>query len=424
MKLHRPFHRTSLSLGMLLVLTCGIRSLAQEREVLCSNGDGSFQAESASGITVKVAAAKVGGLSTRACEATLRWDKQNLTIATNATEFDVDAFGIDLGLGVPVAAFQVKNSANQCCMEYKIYSLEKPPRLLRTITGGDFFSAADTDLDGRVEIWTTDAAAVNGLEKLELAELDSAPTIVLRFEHNELLDASSEFQTYFDNQIAWLRKQLNPEDLQDFKSTGGKVSASATSSADRQHRIRQVKIRILEIVWDYFYSGRESQAWNSLAEMWPDADVPRIRAAIADARTHGILSQVAGVSAVKKSKRVRIFDAITQSSAGKAEVTPPEPILLRRPPPLGIPDQISSPTELLLELTIDSAGKVRSAEPTGRGKMDAALLLATARWKFIPALNAGRPVASRTRVAVSLRHDSLNHYRTSIVSFPAPFDET
>jgi len=403
LKLHLPFRRTAFSLGALLVLAwCG-HCLAQVREVLCSNGEGSFQAESASGITVRVAAAKLGGLSTRACEATLRWDRQNLTIATNATQVDVDAFAIDLGLGVPVAAFQVKNSANPCCMEYKIYSLEKPPRLLRTITGGDFFSAADTDLDGHVEIWTTDAAAVNGLDKLDLAELDSAPTIVLRFEHGDLLDASHEFQNYFDDQIAWLRKQLNPEDLRDFKSSDGKLSMTAASTAERQHRLRQVKIKALEIVWDYLYSGRESQAWASLAEMWPDSDMARIRTAIVDAHAHGILSQVAGVSAVKRSKRVRIFDAVTLSSVGKAEVTPPEPILLRRPPPPENPSQATLPSELLLELIIDAAGKVRSAEPTGRVKMDAALLRATAGWKFIPAVDAGRPVASRTRVAVSLR---------------------
>ena len=388
---------------MLLVLMCGVRCVAQERELLCSGGDGTFQAESGSGITVKVAAAKVGGLSTRACEASLRWDKQNLTIATNAAQIDLDAFAVDLSLGVPIAAFQVKNSANLCCMEYQIYSLEKPPRLLRTITGGDFFRAADTDTDGRVEIWTTDAAAVNGLDKLDLAELDFAPTIVLRFEHGNLFDASAQFQTYFEKQIAWLRKQLTPEDLRDFKSSGGNLSMTVPSAAESQHRLRQVKIKVLEIAWEYLYSGRESQAWTSLAEMWPDDDLPRIRTAIVNARTHGILSQVAGVSAVKKTKPVRIFDAITLSSAGKAEVTPPEPILLRRPPPQENSSQASLPSELLLELIIDAAGKVRSAEPTGKMKMDAALLLATAGWKFIPALNAGRPVACRTRLAVSLR---------------------
>jgi len=41
-------------------------------------------------------------------------------------------------------------------MTYKVYSLEKPPRLLPTITGGDWFSAADTKLEGRTEIWTSD----------------------------------------------------------------------------------------------------------------------------------------------------------------------------------------------------------------------------------------------------------------------------
>ena len=164
-----------------------------------------------------------------------------------------------------------------------------------------------------------------------------------------------------------------------------------------------MKIKVLEIVWEYLYSGRESQAWTSLAEMWPDDDLPRIRTAIVNARTHGILSQVAGVSAVKKTKPVRIFDAITLSSAGKAEVTPPEPILLRRPPPQENSSQAALPSELLLELIIDAAGKVRSAEATGKMKMDATLLLATAGWKFIPALNAGRPVACRTRLAVSLR---------------------
>jgi hypothetical protein len=202
-------------------------------------------------VTVKVGAAKSVGLSTRACERTLRGEKQSVTIATNATQIDVDAFGVDLGLGVPIAAFQIKNSGTERCTAYEIYSLEKPPRLLRTITGGGFFSAADTDMDGRVEIWTTDAAAVNRLDKLDLAELDFAPPIVLRFKHGDLLDASSEFQTYFDNQIVWLRKQLNPEDVRDFKNTDGKLSATAASSADRQHRLRQVKIKVLEIVWAY-----------------------------------------------------------------------------------------------------------------------------------------------------------------------------
>jgi hypothetical protein len=144
-----------------MLLICGTYGIAQGHEVLCRDGAGTLQAEF-SGVTVRVGASRIGGLSTRTCEATLRWDQQTVIVAADAAQIDLDAFGVDLGLGTPAAAFQVKNSASQCCVEYELYSLEKHPRLVRTITGGDFFRAADTDLDGRVEIWTTDASAVNG----------------------------------------------------------------------------------------------------------------------------------------------------------------------------------------------------------------------------------------------------------------------
>ncbi|MFI5070782.1 MAG: hypothetical protein ACHP8A_07820, partial [Terriglobales bacterium] len=104
-----------------------------------------------------------------------------------ASEVDLDAFGVDLGLGTPVAAFQVEESDAHSFMAYEIYSLQKPPQLLRTITGGDFFSAADTDMDGRVEIWTGDAGAVENFEGLSVGELDFVPTVVLRFQRNQLI---------------------------------------------------------------------------------------------------------------------------------------------------------------------------------------------------------------------------------------------
>jgi len=371
--------------------------------VLCSQGDGGFEAESHTGVTVQVRAARNGGLATRACEATLGWNKQSLIIATGASQLDVDAFDIDLGLDGPVAAFQVKELDSQCCMEYKVYSLKRPPRLLRTITGGDFFSAADTDLDGRVEIWTDDAGAVSNFENLAVTELDSAPTIVLRFAHGELLDVSSEFQDYFDHEIAKIRKEVDLEDLQDFKRTDGTLSRGPQSSAERLHRLRGVKAKILEIVWGYLYSGREQEAWHTLTEMWPAADVDRIRAAIVSARARGISAQVNGVSTgvpANRTKRVTIFDAAS-ASANKSEVIPPAQILLRRPPPSG-PDLPQS--ELLLELVIDSAGKVRSAEAAGKTKsVDAELIYAATGWKFVPAFKAGRAVASRLRLAVSPR---------------------
>jgi hypothetical protein len=291
-------------------------------------------------------------------------------------------------------------------MTYQIYSLQKPPQLLRTITGGDFFSAADKDLDGRVEIWTHDAAAVDGFDNLVVSELDLPPTIVLRLAHGQLLDVSSEFRLYFDHQIAKVRAELDAQDLRDFKGSDGRLSPSASFSAERLHHLRGVKVKVFEIVWSYLYSGREQEAWHSLADMWPAADADRIRVAILDARARGIRAQVDGVSAgvpPGRKKHVGIFDAIGRSEPGRSDIIPPEPILLQRPPPLGVPEQGLPESELLLDLVIDSAGKVRSAAQVGNSNALRDLVGATAEWKFIPAFKAGRAVASRLRLAVSLK---------------------
>ncbi len=378
-------------------------SQPQTHSVLCSAGNGNFDAEFRTGVTVHVGATRNGELRTRACAANLNWENQELLVAAGAAQVDVDAFGVDLGDGVPVAAFQIKKLDTYCCMDYAIYSLQKPPRLLRAMTGGGFFSASDVDLDGTVEIFTDDAAAVDGFEKLALGELDSAPTVVFRFANGQLQDVSSEFQSYFDDEIARIRAEIHPEDLGDFKNSDGALAAIPTGvSTERLHRLRIVKIKVLEIVWAYLYSGREQNAWLSLAEMWPPVDVARIRAALLKTQARGIHSEADATSAVppsRKKKHARVFDAVSRSEPGsKLEVVPPEPILLQRP-------ATSEPQpELLLDLIVDGAGKVRSAEAVGKVKgADPELIRTSLTWKFIPAFKDGRAVASRLRIAVSPR---------------------
>jgi hypothetical protein len=148
------------SLFLVWPLLCISQPLAQS--VLCSAGNGNVDAEFRTGVKVHVGAARNGGLAMRACAANLNWETQELLVTAGASQVDLDAFGVDLGDGAPVAAFQIKKSDSYCCMDYAIYSLQKPPRLLRAITGGGFFSASDVDLDGTVEVFTDDAAAVDG----------------------------------------------------------------------------------------------------------------------------------------------------------------------------------------------------------------------------------------------------------------------
>jgi hypothetical protein len=408
--------KSGLTLFLLSCLTASVCH-AQSHDVVCREGVGDFEAEFQTGVSVRVGPARAEMLEARVCEATLSWGDQNLAIADTASQADIDAFGVDLGVGAPVVALQVKKSKAECCMEYKIYSLRAPPVLLRSIAGGEFFSAADTDLDGRLEIWTDDASTVQGFENLRLSDLDFAPPIVLRFVRDRLLDASSEFRSYFDQKIAEEQAKLSAQDLANFKSSDGRLTAAAAVPAAQLLHLRSVKVKVLEIVWSYLYSGREQQAWRSLAEMWPAADLDRIRAGLVNVRAHGILSQVDGVSPAVRPGRenhAKIFDGtvVVTATPGltpkgvkpKEEITPPRAILMERAPPVTAVEIELAQSESSLKLVIDSAGKVRSVEVLGNVQaVDEGLIRSTSNWKFIPAFSAGQPVASQIFLGVSLK---------------------
>jgi hypothetical protein len=380
-------------LSVLLPSAC----LAQVHDILCNAGNTSFEASFRTGVTVSIGPQKDGDFSTRACHATLSWGKQKLVVASGASQLDLDMFGVDLSPGVPVAAFATSKSNDACCMTYQIYSLKEPPQLLRSITGGGFFEAADTDLDGAVEIWTDDSAAVNGFEGLTPGEMDSVPTYVLRLDHNRLLDASSEFRGFFDDVIKRVRARVNPDLLRDFKASDGRLQASPDSpplELIRLNKLRAVKIQALEVVWSYLYSGREKEAWQSLAEMWPAGDQERIRGEILKARARGIHAQLDGVTRPKLVKhRKPIFN--------QSEVTPATAILMRVYPPEGQEGPLDR-KEIHVELVVDSAGKVRSVKPAGDTKLlEQYVRVSASRWKFIPAFKNDRSVASRMHTAVS-----------------------
>ena len=232
--------------------------------------------------------------------------------------------------------------------------------------------------------------------------MDPLPAVVLRFANGHLLDAGSEFRSYFDREIEGLRRQLRSDDLRDFKGSNGTLFATESLSAERAHHLRSVKAIVVKILWLHLYSGREVQAWNWLNEVWPTSDEARIRDAVLNAGARGIHAQLDGVSkarADKRPKRAQILDVGRDS-----EVAPPEAIMLRRPPLVEGPDKDLPQPEVLLDLLVDSAGKVRSAELAGKMKStDPLLVQAATGWKFIPAFKGGRAVASRIRLSVSPR---------------------
>jgi hypothetical protein len=271
-----------------------------------------------------------------------------------------------------------------------------------------------TDLDGQIEIWADDAAVIDGFEGVPLQSFDFAPTVVLRFEKKRLVDVGPEFSAYYDAQIAGLRAQLDPQELASFKNSDGALSLNIFRSGDERHQLARTKIKVLEIVWAYLYSGRDTEGWSALQDMWPPQDFSRIRVALSDVRAGGILRGIDRASKAPKHKQhVHVYDATVSSSATSRTVfnpnggapetsdyqpiaVQPKSILLRRPPP-DEGEQLRA-SDAALELLVDSAGKVRSARLLNG--TDKRWIQASAGWHFIPAFRDGNPVACRFRLSV------------------------
>jgi|GEM_PF-1241255 len=410
-----------------------LRAHAQQT-VVCDRGSGQFQATFETGVSVRVAAVPQGGFASRACQAVLSRGHERVVAVPSAAQIDLDVMGADPGLGMPVAAFTVRTAEHDWRSSYEIWSLEKQPRRLRTLTGGDTYRAVDADFNGYVAIWTTDASAVEGFEGFTHADYEFPPRMVLRFERGKLVDVSALYRAQYDRQIAKVRSQLSASELAAFRKSDGSLRFNSAPPQDLPG-LRKTKVRVLEIVWAYLYSGRPARAWKELDQTWPPADRARVKSAILKARAHGVETQVAKIASAKLPPKWRqpsfVYQFLrAQPSASKSQSklnygvpglgdnvgpvsfadegtsskivadTAPVAILLWRPAPR-LPGKALLPPPGTLLLTIDEAGKVWSAQMVFPGH-DPKLLRAARDWKFIPALlPGGRPVAYRLKLVVT-----------------------
>ena len=402
----------SVLLAGILFWPIAVHSQGSGQDITCEDGNGEYKTRFSTGISVIVGPMRKGSFAERACAAKLVWNGQEISVASDAGQVGIDVLGADLGFGKPVVAFQIDDSGAGSNRAYQIYSLARHPQLLYTLKGANSYRAADTDLDGRVEIWTDDAVAVDGFERVPSAELDSPPTVVLRFEKGRPVDVGSEFRSFYDAQIVKLRSQVSERDLAEFKQSDGDLSANTLRSGEELHRLVRTKVSVLEIVWAYLYSGREQEAWSALNEMWPARDLERIRTSVSSVHQSGILHNVDRSRRSSSRKHYgEIYDAIETSigvstynlnggppdpSLAEPPIVQPRSILLRRPPPSA--EEHSPSANEMVELVVDAAGKVRSAKVING--TDEPLVEASAGWQFIPAFRDGRPVACRFRLSI------------------------
>jgi hypothetical protein len=107
----RPMLHVARIRALLLSTLLGITSSfchGETHDVVCSEGYGKFEVTFRTGVTVNVGAERSGSFEKRTCEAKLIWDKQTLPVESDAFQTDIDVPGADIGLGMPVVAFQIK----------------------------------------------------------------------------------------------------------------------------------------------------------------------------------------------------------------------------------------------------------------------------------------------------------------------------
>jgi hypothetical protein len=193
--------------------------------------------------------------------------------------------GIDInGDGKPEVVLDGHTSGAHCCYEYWIASLSKPPKLLRQIRSPLPVVFQKSSATG-VEIRIPEAA----FQSFMLPSDDAVtPLLVVRLKGNQLTDISSQYQQEYDQEISKARSEITPAELEKFRQ-------SRYNDKLFTDQLPTVK-RVLIVVLNYLYSGREPQAWQALEEMWPASDQARVKAVILERRSRGVLDQFGPVS--------------------------------------------------------------------------------------------------------------------------------
>jgi len=190
--------------------------------------------------------------------------------------------GSDLnGDGKPELVLSGYSGGLHCCYAYEIVSLDSTPRVLHTFQNPVPITF-EKQADGTALIRASDGV----FDYFMVPHQDAViPQLVLKPEGNSLVDVSAQYPELYDKEIEQTQSRLTPEDLDKFR----KSNYHDRLFTDQFPTVRKV----LTVVLDYMYSGREPQAWQALEDMWPAADVSRVKSLIMERRRRGLLANLA-----------------------------------------------------------------------------------------------------------------------------------
>jgi len=263
--------------GMLFMLP---EAHAEKPSLECPTPKGDPQVRKYSGYSVRLAQSSVRG---NRCQALLTapGDKVSKKVATDWALSINEISGTDVnGDGKPELIVQGYSGGAHCCYTYRIVGLTQGLPLIREIHNQVpvIFKTRD---DGGVELHTGDGVFDYFLVPHANAVI---PQLFLRLEGDKVVDLGPEHLADYDREIEKARSQLNAEELD-------KLRKSNYSEGMLFDQLLTVQ-KVMTIVLNYLYSGRQDEAWRSLDQMWPESDRERVKKLILERRSRGFITQM------------------------------------------------------------------------------------------------------------------------------------
>ncbi|MCU1302961.1 MAG: hypothetical protein JWQ87_3245 [Candidatus Sulfotelmatobacter sp.] len=225
------------------------------------------------------------------CRATIASAKGTVTTAAADWALTVDKIsGADVnGDGQADLVIDAYSGGERCCFTYTIVGLGTAPKVIRKIESRSAL-IFEKQTDGSVLIHGPDSTLDYFLVPHPMAVV---PQVFMKMHGDNLENVSSQFQAQYDRLIEEAREQLTSADLEKFRQS----RYNDKMFTDQLPTMR----RVLTIVVNYLYSGREEQAWKALEELWPASDQGRVKGLILERRGRGLLKQINGANAIAAS---------------------------------------------------------------------------------------------------------------------------
>ena len=275
---------------MLQVLAaCGFAFAANKDQ--CVSGDRTIN-RVRSGFTILISSYHDASMPSefQECQAQIRDAHRHIVFSVHEPALRLVTACEDLnGDGIPDLVFEGDSGGNAGDYTYYVISLGKSPGLiLKFVTGAVPAKFGRRDDSGHVTIQTWDGAFFM-FDQMATA-FSPYPDVYLQIDGAELVDISDRHKADYDKSIMNLRKKLTSGDFARFR---------VIDQSWRESGEEEAASIVLKISLSFLYSGRESEAYKTIREMWPVFDQQRIWKSMLNARNKGILRQVSNRPAKK-----------------------------------------------------------------------------------------------------------------------------